>query len=136
VEKSLTRAANAAARAGDKLFDVKMKIDKSDYSYRVADSSVLANLERRMAVVNPEKGGLMDTTLDEINIYRRGITPDAGVDPDESRAKMSIHEGIHFTPEQRAIVPDNLLGVEPGAGAHQGPYNWTAHLILREGELK
>jgi RHS repeat-associated protein len=138
VERSLTRAANAAAKfAGSRTITVNA--GKQVYSFAVTGKQIAQQLAGRIVKVNPYADGAMDSPKGMIEVNRWGIDPSQGTgrdtligDSDTTRAVEFIHEGIHWTPgEANGFGPAQVhLGQEPLFSAHQDPYTDAAQDIL------
>jgi uncharacterized protein RhaS with RHS repeats len=137
VEKSLTRAVNAAAANGGKMENISFKSGINSYSFSMNSGRIAQSLAARTMVANPFSNvGAMNTPNNGLtNINRAGINtrgPTAFGDASRTRSMEFLHEGIHGSREEaRALGRDlSSLGGNPMSSDHQNSYNDAADDIL------
>ena len=137
VERSLTRAVNAAAANGGKMENISFRSGGNNYSFSISSGRIAESLAARTMVANPFSNvGAMNTPNNGLtNINRAGLNPGAMTtwgDTDRTRAKEFLHDGIHGSREEARALGRNLsnLGREPLSSAHQDSYNAAADDIL------
>lgn len=137
VEKSLTRAVNAAAANGGKMENISFKSGGNSYSFSISSGRIAASLAARTMVANPFSNvGAMNTPNNGLtNVNRAGINPGAMTtwgNADRTRAKEFLHDGIHGSREEARALGGSLhnLGREPLSSDHQDSYNAAADDIL------
>lgn len=137
VERSLTRAVNAAAANGGKMQNISFKSGGKSYSFSISNGRIAQSLAARTMVVNPFSNvGAMNTPNNRLtNVNRAGINPGAMTtwgNADRTRAKEFLHDGIHGSREEARALGGSLsnLGREPLSSDHQDSYNDAADDIL------
>jgi hypothetical protein len=105
VEKSLTRAVNAAAANGGKIENISFKSGSNSYSFSMSSGRIAEALAARTMVTNPFGNfGAMNTPNNRLtNVDRYGINPPAPTaygDAERTRSMEFLHEGIHGSREE------------------------------------
>ncbi|MFC3650185.1 RHS repeat-associated core domain-containing protein [Dyella humi] len=132
LEKSLTKAVNAAASSG-KTADISFKSGGTTYSFSISGTSVAENLGGRIISVDPLESGAMDTKRNTTTVDQAGIQPGRTVVGDAERTQevYFLHEGIHRSHEERkALGITGLWQMDKDQDSHQGPYNAAANSFL------
>lgn len=128
VEGAMTNAANAAAKAGESSFQVKVG---GMEPFSVTGNEIASNLAGATATVDPSNASLdsripnaiMSMNPGDLRLYSRAL--DSMKTSDQLTVEL-LHEGIHQTPGEinaRGGLPLNQ-------GAHQDPYNGVALRIF------
>lgn len=132
LEKSLTKAVNAAANSG-KTADISFKSGGTTYSFSISGTSVAKNLGGRIISVDPDDSGAMYTLRNTTTVGKAGLQPGRTVVGDAERTQEVdfLHEGIHRSHEEREAL--GIFGsrrMSNDQDAHQDTYNAAASLFL------
>jgi RHS repeat-associated protein len=137
VEKSLTRAVNAAAANGGKMQNISFTSGRKNYSFSISNGRIAANLAARTMKVNrfSNVGGMNTPNNRLTNVNRYGINPPAPTafgNAERTRSMEFLHEGIHGSREEARALGRHLddLGRAATKHDHQGEYNRVADDIL------
>lgn len=136
VEKSLTRAVNAAAANGGKSENISFKSGGNSYSFSISSGRIAESLAARTMVANPFGNvGAMNTPNNRLtNVDRYGINPPAPTaygDAERTRSMEFLHEGIHGSREEaRALGSTGLDQLGRNPNDHQDSYNHAANDML------
>ena len=136
VEKSLTRAVNAAAANGGKMENISFKSGGNSYSFSISSGRIAESLAARTMVANPFGNvGAMNTPNNRLtNVDRYGINPPAPTaygDAERTRSMEFLHEGIHGSREEaRTLGSTGLDRLGRNPNDHQDSYNHAADDIL------
>lgn len=132
LEKSLTKAVNAAASSG-KTADISFQSGGTTYSFSISGASVAQNLGGRIISVEPSESGAMYTMRNTTHVEQAGLQPGRTVVGDAERTQEIdfLHEGIHQSPEERkALGFFGLRRMANDQDAHQDTYNDAASSFL------
>jgi RHS repeat-associated protein len=137
-EKSYTKAVNTLLKHPDK----SVTITVHGKSFTTTASSIAKNLIRREVTANfasdqSERGARADASVGGITVYKDAITQtgkaqEAPGNPDLSRQRILVHEGIHNDAAEYVLPFKRSLGIEPYRTEHQIPYKNAAKQLLEE----
>jgi len=132
LEKSLTKAVNAAASSG-KTADISFKSGGTTYSFSISGTSVAQNLGGRIVRVDPFESGAMYTQGNTTTVQKAGLEPGLTILGNAERTQEIeiLHEGIHQSRDERkALGISGSRQMEKDQDSHQDPYNAAANSFL------
>jgi len=136
LEKSLTKAVNAAASSG-KTADISFSSGGKSYSFSISGNSVAKNLGGRIISVDPSESGAMYTQHNTTHVEQAGLHPGRTAVGDAERTQEVdfLHEGIHRSHEERSALGwRGLLQMGADQDAHQNAYNDAASSFLGQNQ--
>ena len=138
LEKSLTKAVNAAASSG-KTADISFQSGGATYSFSISGTSVAKNLAGRIIRADPfdpsnsKDNWAMITSHNTTTVGKYGLQPGRTVfgDAERTQEEEFLHEGIHQSSEERkALGFFGQIRMGNDQDAHQDAYNDAANSFL------